>query len=106
MPLFLLRQAGSTGLRPNGTLDPAHSLRPANRNRRQGTNVVAAANMRYPRGKSDLREAGMIRLIAALLLSGFGLLYYVLFEIRSAGSLLEKVQRVGTEKKILGLSRD
>lgn len=48
----------------------------------------------------------VIFLISALLLSGFGLIYYVLAEIREATQLMEQVQRIGTEKKIRGLSRE
>lgn len=48
----------------------------------------------------------VIFLITAILFTGFGLLYYVLAEIKDARQLMAQVQRIGMEKKIRGLSRE
>ena len=51
-------------------------------------------------------SCSVIFLISTMLLVGFGLLYYVLVEIRDAPMLMEQVQQIGSDKKIRGLSRE
>ena len=48
----------------------------------------------------------IICLIIPMLLSGFGILYYTIIEIKEAPSLKEKIKYIGAGKRIQGLERE
>jgi len=48
----------------------------------------------------------LLKMIFAMMLSGFGLLFYTLREIKDADILKEKISRIGSQRKIRGIKRE